>query len=181
MPLPHLVIPTATRIEVRLTGGPVVHATSGYRQWRGQFEASEPIVALALTVVGSSVCWTRTSHRGTASLKTSILFAPYDEHGLDIQVSFSILDAGTVSRLVVDSLQTLPCPNLKTFSTGELVQIAVIDSEPVCELKALFLARRDVRSVRNGVWHAHGDVAASVGDPWHKILTYGRTGTLEAA
>jgi hypothetical protein len=181
MPLQHLVIPTATRLQVRLTGGPVVHPTAGYREWRGQFESSEPIVALALTISGTHISWTRTSHRGTASLETSIQFSPYDEEGRKIRVGFMILDAGTASQTVVDSMQTQPAPLLRSFSTGELVQIAAINSEPPCELKALFLARRDVASVRNGVWHARGDVVAPLSDPWRKILTYGRTGELEAA
>jgi hypothetical protein len=181
MPLPQLVIPTATRLQVQLTGGPVVHPTTGYREWRGQFESTEAIVALALTISGSHVCWTRTSHRGTTSLPASILFAPYDEEGRRVRVGFMIMDAGTASQTVVESSQTQPAPTPQSFSTGELVTIATIPSDPVCVLQALFLARRDVASVRNGVWHARGEVAATLSEPWRKILTYGRTGELEAA
>jgi hypothetical protein len=176
MLLPQLFIPAATRLVVRLTGGPAVHPTSGCRDWRGQFEAAEPIVALAFTISGTHVRWSRTSHRGTVSLNTRILFAPYTEAGLQTRVSFFILDAGTVSQTVVDSLQTEPSPRLQSFTTGDVVQIAVIGSHPVCELKALFLARRDVASVRNGVWHARENVVATLSEPWRKILTYGRSG-----
>ena len=134
-----------------------------------------------MTASGSHICWTRTSHRGTTSLVTSILFAPYDEEGRRIRVGFMIMDAGTASQTVVESLQTQPAPKPQSFSTGELVTIATIHSDPVCELQALFLARRDVASVRNGVWHARGDVVGMLSEPWRKILTYGRTGELEAA
>jgi hypothetical protein len=181
MPLPQLVIPTAARLNVKLTGGPTVHPTAGYREWRGQAESTEPIVALALTIAGSRVSWTRTSHRGDSSLPVSVMFAPYDEEARRIQVSFMIMDAGTVSQTLVDSMQTQPTPMPRSFSTGELVTIATIHSDPPCELKALFLARRDVASVRNGVWHARGDVVATLAEPWRKILTYGRTGEFEAA
>ena len=179
MPLEHLVIPTATRLQVRLTGGPVVHPTAGYREWRGQFESTEPIVALVLTISGSPISWTRTSHRGTALLETRIQFAPYDEDGRNIRVTFTIMDAGTASETIVDSMQTQPAPLLQSFSSGELVRIATISSEPKCELRAIFLARRDVASVRNGVWHARGDVVAGMSEPWRKILPYGRTGELD--
>jgi hypothetical protein len=179
MPLPPLIIPTATRLRVSLTGNPVVHSAAGYRAWHGTFKADEPIVALAMTISGTHVSWTRTSHRGTPSLETRIQFSPYDEEGLGVSVTFTILDALTASRVVVDSMQTQPAPILKSFSTGELVQIAKVDAEPMCELMALFLARRDVASVRNGVWHARGNVVAPMSEPWRTILTYGRTGSVE--
>jgi hypothetical protein len=181
MPLPHLLLPTSTRLQVRLTGGPVVHPTSGYREWRGQFESTEPIVALSPTISGSHVSWARTSHRGKQSIETIILFHPYDEEARRITISFRILDAMTVSQACADSTQAQPAPLLQSFWTGELVHIATITTEPLVELKSLFLARRDVASVRNGVWHARGDVVEPIVEPWRSILTYGRTGELDVA
>lgn len=179
MSLPHLVIPSATRLQVRLTGGPVAHPTAGYREWRGQFESTDALVALAITSWGTHVSWTRTSHRGTPSIPTRIQFSPYDEEGLRIRVSFMIADAMSVSETVVDSMQTQPTPLPQSFSTGELLRIATVDSQPACALSALFLARRDVASVRNGVWHVRGNVATTLTEPWRTVLTYGRTGKLE--
>jgi hypothetical protein len=92
-----------------------------------------------------------------------------------------IMDAGTASQTVVESLQTQPAPTPQSFSTGELVTIATIQFDPLCVLQGLFLARRDVASVRNGVWHVRGEVEATLSEPWRTILTYGRTGELEAA
>jgi hypothetical protein len=181
MPLPQLVIPNATALDVRLTGAPVPHPTSGYRDWKGRFESSEAIVALVVVVTGSHLSWTRTSHRGTESIEAGILFAPADEEGRRIKVCFSIMDATAYGSAYVESIQTQPTPLLQTFRTGQLVSIATIKGEPRCESKALFLARRDVVSVRNGVWHARGDVLSSLDEPWRKILTWGRTGELEAA
>lgn len=179
MPLEQIIIPTATRTSVRLTGSPVPHPTAGYRLWRGTFESVEPIVALAITVCGRHVHWARTSHRSTPSLETSILFSPYDEAGLDIAVTFSIFDAVATSQVITDSRQSQPTPSPKTFVTGQLVEVADFATDPPCRLNALFLIRRDVASVRNGVWHAKSEVVSSMGDPWRKMLTYGRAGELE--
>ena len=181
MPLPPLVINNAARLHVRLTGGLVQHPTSGYRLWRGHFESIEPIVALAVSVTGRNVKWVRTSHRGTQTVETSILFSPFDDEGARIQVYFGVADSGINSQTVVESIQTQPAPNLRRFHTGELVDVASVGADPTCELKALFLARRDVASVRNGVWHARGDAIANVQEPWRTILTYGRTGEFETA
>jgi hypothetical protein len=181
MPLPQLVIPNATPLDVRLTGAPVSHPTSAYRDWKGRFESSEAIVALAVVVTGSHLSWTRTSHRGTESIEARVLFAPTDEEGRRIQVCFGIMDATAYGATYVESIQTQPSPLLQTFKTGQLVSVATIKDDPRCELRALFLARRDVVSVRSGVWHARGDVVSSLDEPWRKVLTWGRTGELEAA
>jgi hypothetical protein len=179
MPPHQLVIPNATQLDVRLTGGAVPHSTSGYRDWKGRFESSEPIVALVVVLTGTHLSWTRTSHRGSESLETRILFAPTDEEGRSIRVCFSVMDATAYGSTCVDSIQTQPSPLLQTFTTGHLVHIATLAGEPQCELKALFLARRDVVSVRNGVWHARGNVVSSLDDPWRHVLVWGRTGELD--
>ena len=176
--IPSLVIPSATKLAVRFSGSPVPHLTSGYRDWAGTFESTEAIVALVCLTADDRTNWVRTSHRGTPSLPTGILFAPYDDQGRNIQVCFSILDATAYGRAIVKSIQVHPSPTLQSFATGELVTIANIESEPRCTLSALFLARRDVVSVRNGIWHARGNMTATLPLPWRKLLTWGRTGEL---
>jgi hypothetical protein len=171
----HLDLPRATRLAVQLTGGPVLHPGSGYRAWEGQFKSEVPIVALAVVVSGKHVCWSRTSHRGSTCLKTSVTYCPYDEAGPDVQLVYSILGARSVSRTLVPSTQAEPMPRPQTFRAGLLVDIAKIDTEPPCILRTLVLARSDVTSVRNGVWHARGDMVNNVIEPWRKMLTYGRT------
>jgi hypothetical protein len=94
-------------------------------------------------------------------------------------VHFGIADAGVISQTIVESVQTQPAPLLQTFQTGELVSIASVGTNGVCELKALLLARKDVASVRNGVWHANGNTLINVEDTWRTVLTYGRTGNFE--
>ncbi|CAN5477755.1 hypothetical protein BH09PLA1_BH09PLA1_25290 [soil metagenome] len=46
MPLPQLVIPNATPLDVRLTGGPLPHPTSGYRDWKGRFGNGKGVITL---------------------------------------------------------------------------------------------------------------------------------------
>ena len=179
MPLQSLVIPNATLLDVRLTGGAVSHPTSGYRDWKGQFTSSEAIVALVVVLTGDHVGWTRTSHRGSDTLDARVLFAPTDEEGRSVRVCFSILDATGYGDAHVGSIRAQPSPLTQTFKTGRLVSIATIEDDPRCVLKALLLARRDVVSVRNGVWHARGDVVSTLGEPWRRILTWGRSGEFQ--
>jgi hypothetical protein len=42
----------------------------------------------------------------------------------------------------------------------------------------LLIARRDVRSARNGLWRVRKALATLIPEPFRRILTYGRTGTV---
>jgi hypothetical protein len=47
------------------------------------------------------------------------------------------------------------------------------------DVAMLFIARADVKSARNKLWHLRPQVAERVTDPQlHRMLTYGRTGQL---
>ncbi len=107
------------------------------------------------------------------------MYAPMDHEGLSIQVALSILDATAYGSAIVESIQTHPMPGLEPAFTGELVSFGVVT--PTCELMAMFLARRDVTSVRNGIWHARSKLIEDIADPWRAVFTYGRTGTIKAA
>ena len=178
MELPPLELITANRIPVRLVGSPAPHPTAGYRQWAGRIEAGCPIVAFVVNVTGSRTCWARTSHRAAESLEARILFAPYDAEGRRIQICFSISDATAYGQTVTASSLDHPAPHVGEFFTGQLVTVSRSDGDPPCELKALFLTRDDVKSVRNGVWHVRGNIASTLPEPWHTVLTYGRAGEL---
>jgi hypothetical protein len=179
--LPELHLKTARQIAVRLTGVPESHPTSAYRQWVGSVEATDPIVALVIIVSGSEVLWTRSTHHTTTSLETRILFSPYDSGARDVQVSFGISDAIAYGRTVLESALIHPAPKVGEYVTGRVVDIARIQGKPLCELKALFMLRSDVKSVRKGVWHARVEHVMSVDEPWKSILTYGRTGKVNLA
>jgi hypothetical protein len=179
--LPKLYLKTATQIAVKLKGVPTPHPTSGYRQWVGSFEAAEPIVALVIIASGNDVSWTRSTHHGSNLLETRILFSPYDSDGRDVGVSFGISDAMAYGRTTLESALIHPSPRVGHYLTGHLADIVRIDGNPICELKALFMLRSDVKSVRKGVWHARVENVLSVDEPWKKILTYGRTGKVSLA
>lgn len=179
MPFPPLDIPSATRVPIQLVGRPVIAPVSGYRNWVGQIVAPQPAVALIMTVVGEEVRWTRTTNKGSMALGTSILFAPFDADGRDIEVCLTVLDATVTGRTQVKSQQEQPMPYVGQFQTGVICDIARVGNDPSCELKVLVLVRDDVHSVRNGVWHIRGAVASLIPEPWHTVLTYGRTGTFE--
>ena len=172
---------TAKEIAVTLKGVPTPHPTSGYRQWVGAFEATEPIVALVIIVSGNDVSWTRSTQHASMSLETCILFSPYDSDGRDVGVSFGISDAIAHGRTTLGSALIHPSPKVGDYVTGRLADIARIDGDPICELKALFMLRSDVKAVRKGVWHARVEHVLSVDEPWRTILTYGRTGKVTLA
>jgi hypothetical protein len=47
------------------------------------------------------------------------------------------------------------------------------------ELSLLFIARQDVKSARNRLWHLRPELAALVGDPaLRRVLTNGRAGVM---
>jgi hypothetical protein len=171
-----LIIKTAKRIPVKFSGKPKLHSTAGYRLGVGAIEAYEPIVALSILKVGNHVVWTRSSHRTGNSLEVEILFSPISMGEHDIQVAYCIADACTYGGTVINTAMTPPAPNIKDLVTGEIVDVGIIHGSPVCELKALLMVRSDVKSVRNGIWHARVEHIASLDDPWKKMLSYGRTG-----
>lgn len=174
-------IDSAKRIPVKFSGKPVLHLTAGYRLWAGSFEASEPIVALSLLKTGQHVVWARSSHRTGVSLHVEILFSPVSERSSEVQIAFCVADACTYGGTVVPTSSTHPAPDIKDHFTGELIDVGVVRGEPICELKALIMARSDVKSVRNGVWHARPMHTESFDDPWKTMLSYGRTGDYEIA
>jgi len=171
-----IVIASAKRIPVRLSGKPNLHPTAGYRLWLGSLEASEPIVALTILKIGHNLVWTRSSHRTGNSLNIEILFSPISQEGCSIQVACCIADACTYGGTIVDTALTHPAPDIRDHVTGELIDIGLIHGDPLCELKALLIVRSDVRSVRNGIWHARVSHIESLNCPWKTMLSYGRTG-----
>jgi len=179
--LAELQLKTAKEITVTLTGVPTSHPTSGYRQWVGNAEAAEAIVALVIIVSGNHVSWTRSTHHASNSLETHILFSPFDTEGRDVQVSFGISDAIAYGRTTLESALIHPSPKVGRYVTGHVADVARINGDPICELKVLFMLRSDVKSVRKGVWHARVEQMLSVDEPWRSILTYGRTGKLTLA
>ena len=171
----------AKRIPVTLSGGPTAHPTAGYRLWTGSLQAEEPIVALTILKVGNAAFWARSSHKTGTSLDLHIQFSPMSEGRKDVQVAYCIGDACVYGRSVVDSALAHPSPEIKNHVTGELFGVGIVAGTPLIEMKALLMVRSDVKSVRNGVWHARVPHLEALTEPWTTMLTYGRTGESEMA
>lgn len=171
----------AKRIPVSLSGGPTSHPTAGYRLWVGKLEAAEPIVGLAILKTGDRLFWTRSSHKTGTSLDLHIQYSPMSEGRRDVQVAFCIGDACVYGRSVVESALTHPSPEIRNHVTGELFDVGIVTGTPPIELKALLMVRADVKSVRNGVWHARVPHLENLAEPWTTMLTYGRTGESKTA
>lgn len=86
-----------------------------------------------------------------------------------MQVTFGVGDAIAYGRTIVESRLMQPAPELKEFVSGDLTDIAILPGNPSCLLKVLILARSDVKSVRNGVWHAKPDLIESIDEPWRTV------------
>ncbi len=163
-------------IPVELSGRPIDHPTPGYRLWKGAVQASEPIVALVLMKTEEHVSWTRSTHRTEEILDINILYSPFAVGNPGVSVTFGIADAITRTATVLSPSSWYPTPIIEKYITGKLIDIGTIHGDPDCDLKAFFLTRTDVKSVRNGVWHVRENNLTGVHEPWKTMLSYGRTG-----
>jgi hypothetical protein len=171
-------LPTVKKIEVNVTGGQETHPTAGYRRWRGMAVAAEPITALAIIENNRQYSWVRSSTRQD-HLEMGILFSPYDLNGRNISVSFSVGDSVVCDRCTVPSQQTEPNPLPCVYYTGIVSRFAQLQSTPSVILHVLFLAKVDVKTGRNGIWHLKVPHKESLDPIWNDALTFGRSGIVQ--
>lgn len=101
--------------------------------------------------------------------------------GCDVQVSFSLASGDRRCRSIVASPDYVPAIVApRTFKTGVIHSFATVEGDPTIHLFALFLARSDTRSLRNGLWRVRDHLAGSLPAAFCGMLTYGRTGALDA-
>jgi hypothetical protein len=171
-------IPETTLTSLRRVGVSVTGQWSRLpkRDWQGSAVCAEPIVGVAILEVDSSTEWC-ISNRDDPEVRLTM--GLYDKVGLDVQVAFSVGHGGRRWRTLVSSPTYLPSilPSF-TVETGRVFTFAAVEGKPQIVLKSLFIARADVKSSRNGVWHIRPELATSLPAPFHKILTYGRSGAL---
>ena len=167
-----------TELEVTVTGA---WLPSPKRDWQGLIQSSEAVVGISFISVGSHTEWSKSDRGSTEGLETSVMLGNYDSFGLDVQVNFSIGNNGRRWRTVVGSETYLPkiiAPN--TFLTGSLIEFARVEAKPSIELKALVLARCDVKVGRNGIWHLRNEFLGFLPEMLQKILTRGRSGRFDS-
>jgi hypothetical protein len=149
------------------------------RDWRGLANAPEPFVALVFLCVRGACKWIK-SQKGEATRELRLSLIPYDESGKDVQVNFSVGRGYALGRLEVPSAAYQPeISGEQTFQSGVVQKFTQVVGDPSLDLLILFLARRDVHSARNGLWHLRPEIAESINsDSIRNMMTYGRTGNL---
>ena len=149
------------------------------RDWQGWAIAPEPFVAVVF-LCDPRVCKWIKSHRGEATREVRLALLPYDEPGKNVQVNFSVGRGYALGRSEVPSATYRPVISVQqTFQSGVIQKVTQIVGDPYVDLLVLFLARRDVHSARNGLWHLRPEIAESISsDSIRHMMTYGRTGKL---
>ncbi|MBI3417480.1 MAG: hypothetical protein HY043_19490 [Verrucomicrobia bacterium] len=170
--------PQTTALEVTVSGA---WLPSPKRDWQGLIQSSQGVVGISFISAGSHTEWCKSDRGNTEGLEARVMLGNYDSLGLDVQVNFSIGNNGPRWRTLVESDTYLPkIFASKTFLTGSLIQFARVEAKPLIELKALFLARCDVKVGRNGVWHLRKEFLKFFPESLQKIFTYGRSGGFDS-
>lgn len=150
------------------------------RDWRGLIQSTESVVAVSFLKAGSHVEWCKSDRGSLAGLEVTVMLGNYDNLGLDVQVNFSIGNKGPRWRTLVESASYLPKLLVtRGFLTGRLVDFATVAGRPTIELSALFIARKDVKVGRNGLWHLRKELVNFSPESLRNVLTYGRSGGFE--
>jgi hypothetical protein len=149
------------------------------RDWCGWASASEPLVALVFVCSSGGCGWIK-SERGDATIQVRLALFPDVGPGRDVSASFSVGRGNAIGRSTVPSAVYRPVvPEQQTFQSGVIQKFTQVIGDPSLDLLILFLARRDVRSARNGLWHLRPELAESISsEPIRRMMTYGRTGHL---
>lgn len=145
------------------------------RDWSGVATADEPIVAVHFITSDTKTAW-RKSEKTHAPEGFGVRFhiGNYDEVCRHVRIDFGAAIASTVSsatyRPRVEGRQQV--------HTGETFGFTYIEGEPRAEFHLLFLARRDVRGGRKGLWQLRRALVEGFAEPWRSILTHSRTGNV---
>jgi hypothetical protein len=97
-----------------------------------------------------------------------------------VQVNYWVGGGYALGRSALSSADYRPAiSEQQTFQCGVIQKFTQVLGEPYLDLLILFLARRDVQSARNGLWHLRPDLAQSISnDSIRQMMTNGRTGHL---
>ncbi|MCA9264340.1 MAG: hypothetical protein KDA60_10850, partial [Planctomycetales bacterium] len=141
-----------------------------------------PLVAVALLSVHDRTEWAKSDRPRMDTFDVRLSLHHYDSTGRDVQVVFCLARGDRRARSHIRSQHVVPDINApRRFQTGVIQSFAAIDGDPPIQLFSLFVARSDVRSLRNGLWRVRGDLATSLPKAFRGMLTHGRTGSLDAA
>jgi hypothetical protein len=149
--------------------------------WRGIAAAGSSLVAVSFLQNSKDISWCKSERSRPEGQEVQLLLGWFDNIGLDVSVSFGIA-ASRRSRTRLPNVSYRPVIEKKAeFVTGELSCFATVHGDPVIDCWVLFLARQDVSVGRKGLWHLRRDRREGVKEPLRSVLSYGRTGTFQAA
>lgn len=172
-----LTVPGVARFPVTFSGSwPALPK----RDWRGVACAPEPIVAVTFLRWQHHVEWGLSSRSEDCEIETRLAIFPYDQAGLDVQVSVSIGGGGPRYRCTVPTATYQPdMPPASPVETGTVALLATIEGDPKIEFLGLFIARSDTKGGRNRIWHLRECFREALPTELLEPLTYGRTGQFE--
>jgi hypothetical protein len=151
------------------------------RRWDGTISADEPIVGLAIQQSYGKWSGCKSAARAGSALGVSLLLGDHDGAGVDVQVNFTCGGGQVVSRCNVSSKHYKPSiPETLNLETGRLTAFAIVNGEPDVGLMLFLLRRRDIKVGRNHLWHLRRELAEGVSEPFHRVLSYGRSGEAAA-
>ncbi len=183
----NLIIPGVTNTPVTISGK---WSALPEREWQGCALSPIPIVAILFLRVKNTVKWCLCGRSTGNTTKVRLSLFPYDDTNLDVQINASIgggrfegiFHSGGILRfrtLVPSPLYLPETPTCNIFETGRIIRISAIKGNPKIDFLVLFLARDDVNSKRNGIWHIRSKFLEYIPESLYTPLTYGRTGLFE--
>lgn len=170
------------RIPVRLAW---TRKPDPFGLWEGRVEAEEEIVGLAVTLRGGRLLWHKTLKRGAWSDDQPGLYIGF---WISADVGSTVSGAhnaqlrlpGVAPAYMVRASPESPFRIVPSWSgeTGELVELVAIGGNDPMSMGALFLARRDVKTARNGFWRLRATLTEGIAEPFRTILIGARRGEI---
>jgi len=145
------------------------------REWYGRATAAEPFVAMTFHRTPAGCTWVKSTRSYESRYVRLWLTA-----GNEISVMTDIQHGLSYSQTLLNSPYDRPnISGSQSFRAGVTRRFTRIDGEPPLEVHFLFLARRDVRVTRSGLWRLRPEHLDAIADPAiRRMVGDGRAGNL---
>lgn len=146
-------------VDLRLSGS-WVPINWPNRRWSGSIEATHEFATLLVVATSDLVRWAKSEVGGTHGLPITLDVHPLREGDPEAQIMF-VVDGGWVTafKAALPSPSYLPAVTLPSSpQAGVLHTIFTASTAPPASFGLLFLARRDVRVGRTGIWRSRTDL-----------------------
>jgi hypothetical protein len=166
------------RLDLALSGA-WVPSVPPNRRWSGQIRATHEFATLLVVTTCDRVLWAKSEVGGAAGLPVTFDIHPLREGDLQAQFMF-IVGLGWVTAFcaALPSPSYLPAVNLPSAPQAAVLRtLFTASTEPPATFGLLFLARRDVRVGRTGLWRSRAEVAGFLPALLFPALNGGRQGS----